>query len=175
MDIKRWAGTKIGMGGAPPGAAPAMPVPGAPPAMPGAPPGGFPKAMGAGMYGPPSPPLFNPEITSAVLPPTLAQWAQAGGTAPENPAGPLPGADPAACARAQALVKKDWASYPEPWAVVAMVCDAISGAGGAAPPGAAPPGGPPPGGPPKPGFPGAKPGLPGAKPGFPGAKPPGAI
>jgi len=167
MDIKRWAGTKIGMGGAPPGAAPAMPVPGAPPAMPGA----MPKAMGAGMYGPPSPPLFNPEITSAVLPPTMAAWAQAGGTAPEHPMGPPPWADDAAAfAHAQALVKKSWEAYKEPWSVVAMVYDAMKGAGGAAPPGGAPPGGPP-----KPGFPGAKPGLPGAKPGFPGAKPPGAI
>lgn len=173
MDIKKWAGTKLGMG-APPGAAP--PAPGGFPPPAGAAPGAPPPAGGpAGMYGPPSTPLFNPGITAASLPPTLAQWAQAGGTAPENPAGPLPGADPSACQHATTLVKKDWAAYPEPWAVVAMACDAMSGGGAApgAPPGAPKPPGPP--GPPKPpgGPPGAKPGFP-PKPGGP-PKPPGAV
>lgn len=137
-------------------------------------PGGMPGA---------APPLFNPAITSAVLPPDQIQWAQAGGNQPENPMGPPQWADnPTLFQQATALVKAHWASYPEPWAVVAMAYGQLKNAAGgaAAPPHpAAPPG--PPGGPPKPpaGPPG---GAPGGKPPFGGGgkpfggppKPPGA-
>jgi len=165
MDIKKWAGTKLGMG-----AAPGMPPAGGPPGMPppapaplAAPPGGL---MFGGMYGPEGAPLFNPAISSADIPPTMAAWADAGGDSPDHPMGPPPWAsDQAAYQHAMTLAKKHWASYEEPWAVVAYAYDSLAHAGGAAAPPGAPPGPPKPPGPP---GPPKQPGPPGGPP-----KPPG--
>jgi hypothetical protein len=122
MDIKKWAGSRLGYGAA-------LPAPGDPTGPVIVPQGGAPKpGMYGGMYGPSSAPLFNPGLKSADLPPTMAQWAQAGGTAPEHPMGPMPpwAQDQAAFQHALSMVKKTWEAYEEPWAVVAMVYDCMA-------------------------------------------------
>jgi len=136
MDIKKWAGSRLGFGNV-------VPVPTDPtgPVMP--PQGGASASKAPGMYGAPgSKPLFNTDISSDDLPPTMAQWATAGGTAPEHPQGPVPpwAADQGAFQHALALVKKNWEEYEEPWAVVGLVYDAMATA---APKPAAAPGMPP--------------------------------
>ena len=139
MDIKKWAGSRLGM-------ASASDEPG------GAPRQGFP-----GMYGPAGTPLFG-AIKAADLPPMMAQWAQAGGKAPEHPAGaPAWAANHEAYENAVALVKKHWEQYDEPWAVVAYAYDCLKDLGGAKPAMPAP-GAP---GMPKPGMPpGVRPPIP---------------
>lgn len=155
MDIKKWAGSRLGFGNV-------VPVP-TDPTGPVMPPQGPPRV--GGMYGAPgAKALFNAAITSDDLPPTMAQWAKTGGTAPEHPGGPVPpwAADQAAFQHAVALVKKHWEEYEEPWAVVGLAYDAMASAQKPAGPPGMPPkppaaAAPPMGAPKPPGPPGGAP------------------
>lgn len=159
--LRNWAQSKMAGGGPPkpgggmpprPGGAPPGPPGAKPPGPPGMPPHAPPPPHAAPPGG--KPPLFA-QVASAQLPPDQAAWAQQGGTDQNRPDQPPPWAtDDGAWQQALHAVTKDWATYQEPWAVVANVYAHVAelqakadGADAAGPPAANPPSpaGPPPG------------------------------
>ena len=112
MDIKQWANNKLGGGDKSEKQPPGPPPP--------------PSGMDAGSGGMDDS-LFNKNLSGMDVPEQMQEWVEAGGESPEHPMGPPAWAtDKSAYQHAVSLVKKNWDSYAEPWAIVALAYDAMA-------------------------------------------------
>lgn len=106
MDLKKWAGSKLGVAEAEDSG------------------GELPPDSSSDMdMGGPNP-LFN-DVDESSLPPEMASWAVQGGSDPNHPK-PSWATDGLAYQYALALVQKNWQDYLKPWVIVAAAYNAMA-------------------------------------------------